>query len=216
MVEGGVGGRVPAEGEAGGDVRSAVSRDGAGDLRGDEVGGGGNDVDGDALGWQGGGEGVAGDREVGEAGDGAGGVEPPGLGDAAVGEVREGEGGGSVAGDLLVDRHDREGSVGGALGGEGIDFVGIGGGGGGDRGVAERGALAVVISKHLHGFEDEAGGVVCGGTPAGGEVEAFAAEDAENLGLDDGTGDIVVVASVQGPVVFGDADLGARVVGIDP
>ena len=215
VIEGCVGGRGPGGGEDGGDVKRAVGGDGGGDLGGDEVGGGREDVDRDGLGRERGGEGVAGDSEVGEAGDGAGRVEAPGLGGAAVGEVGKGKSSGAGAGELLVDRHEGERAVGGAFGGEGIDLVGVGGSGGGDGDVAEGGAAAVVVPIHLHGLEDEIGGRIGGGAPAGGEVEAFAAEDAEDLGLDDRTGDGIVILG-HGPVVFSYADLGARVVGRDP
>src|SRR5262249_1728873 len=100
-------------------------------------------------------------------------------------------------------------AVGRAHRGEGVHLVGVANRGA-DAGVAEGAAGTVVVAEHLHGqVSRRAGG---GGGPAVGQVEAFPAEDAPDVGLGGGP----VHVPLGPPVVLGDADLGPGVVAIPP
>ena len=72
--------------------------------------------------------------------------------------------------------------------------------------VPKRRTVAVVVAIHLHRLVGRRRRI--GRRPTGGQVQSFAAEDAEDVGLRRGAVDV----TFRAPVVFGDADLRARIV----
>ena len=133
----------------------------------------------------------------------------PDLSRVAGHEVAEVHRDGRVVGEIFANHHYRQRAVGAALGGEGGHVVRVGY----SRrytGVAERALVAVIVAIHLERFVNRSGAVQA--APERRDIHAFTTEDAEHIGFRDSPADMAFGT----PTVFGDGELGAGIIGVDP